>query len=132
MHTGCSFTDPAVDVDIGLRGKCGMQAADRADFGDIPGLCERGFLPDHRFIVEIAAFFTGFFGKTAETAGIDADVCYVDILIADIGYSVTSDLFPFFVSGGCDLPDVAVPGCKKAYCILFTDPVPGCRIRENC
>ena len=64
MHSRRSFADPAVDVDIGLRDKCRVQAADRADFSNIAGLCKGGFLPDYLFIVEIGSFvITGFLEK---------------------------------------------------------------------
>src|SRR5208282_5240904 len=77
------LADPAVDVEIRLRGKYRVQAADRADLCYPPGLREPRLLFDDRLVVEIDSLIARLLRETAETAGIDADVGHVDVLVAD-------------------------------------------------
>src|SRR5208282_1404913 len=122
--------DPAVDVEIRLRGKCRVQAADRADLCYPPGLREPRLLFDDRLVVEIDSLIARLLRETAETAGVDAEIGHIDVLVADIGDRIAGDLFPLFIGGGGDLPDIPVASRKKAQRIRFADPVSTCCIGE--
>ncbi len=107
-----------------------MEAADRADLGYRAVSCGPGLLPDGGFVVAEDVGVTGLTRKSAEPAGVHAEVGDVDVLVSDIGDAIADLLLTEFIRGSGDLPDVPPPHREEANGLLFREPVTGEQIAK--
>ncbi|KAF5051464.1 hypothetical protein DSECCO2_418700 [anaerobic digester metagenome] len=122
---------PGVDIDVGLGVKPRVEAAHRADLGHVPLARLPGLLSHDGLVVAIYVGIAWFSREPAEPAGVHAEVGHVDVLVPDVGDDVTYSLFPEFIGGSGDRPDIPVPGRKEADGLLLREPVAGKRIAEQ-
>jgi hypothetical protein len=63
------------------------------------------------------------FRKSTESAGVDAVICHIDILIPDIRDDWADHPLALLVCGSGNLPDALVMRVQELECILITHPV---------
>ena len=135
VHVGRRFLHRAAEVEIGLAGVVGVDAALHADFGGaaLPGLDHAALHLVEPEVVGLAAQVLGqlALGEGAELALEVADVGVVDVAVDDVGDDVAARLAPQRVGGAHHRFEVGAAGAEERRDLVFGEIVAASRTIED-
>ena len=127
VHVGGRFLHRAAEVEIGLPGVVGVDAALHADFGRaaLPGFDHAPLHLVEPEVVRLAAQVLGelALGEGAELAAEVADVGVVDVAVDDVGHDVAARLAPQRVGGVHHRLEVVAAGAEERRHFVFGEVV---------